>query len=148
MALVLKDRVRETSTTTGSLAFTLAGAVAGFQSFSAIGTGNQTYYTIAGASDWEVGIGTWTSPDQLSRDTILASTNGGAAVNFSSGTKDVFATFPAEGFAIAPPIGGITPNTITGTTITANANVYLPAVVNTGVTTGRLYMVDGGDGYD
>ena len=148
MALVLKDRVRETSTTTGTGTFTLAGAVAGFQSFSAIGTGNTTYYTIATSSDWEVGIGTWTSPDQLSRDTILASTNGGAAVDFGSGTKDVFATFPAEGFAVAPPIGGTTPNTITGTTITANANVYLPAVVNTGVTTGVIRMVDGGDGYD
>jgi hypothetical protein len=148
MALVLKDRVRETSTTTGSLAFTLAGPVAGFQSFSAIGTGNQTYYTIAGASDWEVGIGTWTSPDQLSRDTILASTNAGAAVSFGAGTKDVFATFPAEGFAVAPPIGGTTPNTITGTTITANTEIDLPAVVNTNTTTGRLYMADGGDGYD
>jgi hypothetical protein len=148
MALVLKDRVRETSTTTGTGTFTLAGAVAGFQSFSAIGTGNTTYYTIATSSDWEVGIGTWTSPNQLSRGTILASTNGGSAVDFGSGTKDVFATFPAEGFAVAPPIGGTTPNTITGTTVTANANVYLPAVVNTGVTTGVIRMVDGGDGYD
>lgn len=148
MALVLKDRVRETSTTTGTGTFTLSGAVTGFQSFSAIGTGNTTYYTIAMGSEWEVGVGTWTSPDQLSRDIILASTNGGAAVNFSSGTKDVFATFPAEGFAVAPPIGGTTPNTITGTTVTASTKVELPAVVNTGVTTGRIYMADGGDGYD
>jgi hypothetical protein len=96
MALVLKDRVRETSTTTGTGTLTLAGAVAGFQSFSAIGTGNTTYYTIATSSDWEVGIGTWTSPNQLSRGTILASTNGGAAVNFGAGTKDVFVTYPAE----------------------------------------------------
>ena len=148
MALVLKDRVRETSTTTGSLAFTLAGAVAGFQSFSAIGTGNQTYYTIAGASDWEVGIGTWTSPDQLSRDTILASTNAGAAVNFGSGTKDVFATFPAEGFAVAPPIGGTTPNTIAGTTIDAKNAVIIRETVNLNGYFSILQMLDGGDGYD
>ena len=96
MALVLADRVRETSTSTGTGTFTLAGAVAGFQSFSAIGTGNTTYYTIATSGDWEVGIGTWTSPDQLSRDTILASTNAGAAVNFGAGTKDVFVTLPSE----------------------------------------------------
>ena len=119
MALVLKDRVRETSTTTGTGTFTLAGAVAGFQSFSAIGTGNSTYYTIVATSDWEVGIGTWTTPNQLSRDTVLASTNAGALVTFGSGTKDVFLTFPAEGFAVPPAIGGTTPNTITGTVITA-----------------------------
>ncbi|CAB4164619.1 hypothetical protein UFOVP830_57 [uncultured Caudovirales phage] len=96
MALVLKDRVRETSTTTGTGTLTLAGAVAGFQSFSSVGTGNTTYYSIVLSPDWEVGIGTWTSPNQLSRDTILASTNGGAAVNFGAGTKDVFVTYPAE----------------------------------------------------
>ena len=96
MALVLKDRVRQTTTSTGASTITLSGSVAGYQSFSVIGTGNTTYYTIAGTSDWEVGIGTWTSPNQLSRDTILASTNGGAAVNFGAGTKDVFVTQPAE----------------------------------------------------
>ena len=149
MALVLKDRVRETSTTTGPGTFTLSGSVAGFQSFSAIGTGNTTYYTIATSSDWEVGIGTWTSPDQLSRDTILASTNGGAAVDFGSGTKDVFATFPAEGFAVAPPIGGTTPNTITSTTVTAKTDIQLPERINLGNDIyGVIQMQDGGDGYD
>lgn len=96
MALVLKDRVRETSTTTGTGTLTLAGAVAGFQSFSVIGTNNSTYYSIVLSPDWEVGIGTWTSPNQLSRDTILASTNSGTAVNFGAGTKDVFVTLPSE----------------------------------------------------
>lgn len=119
MALVVKDRVRETSTSTGTGAFTLNGAVAGFQSFSAIGTGNQTYYTIVnGTTEWEVGIGTWTSPNQLSRGFLASST--GSAVNFTAGTKDVFVTFPAEGFGRPPAIGDITPNTITGTTITGN----------------------------
>ena len=119
MALVLKDRVRETSTSTGTGTITLAGAVTGFQSFSAIGSGNTTFYTITMAGDWEVGIGTYTSPNQLSRDTVLESSNSNALVPFGSGTKDVFATFPAEGFDRPPAIGGTTPNTITGTTVTA-----------------------------
>jgi hypothetical protein len=97
MALVVKDRVQETSTTTGTGTFTLAGAVAGFQSFSAIGDGNTTYYAIVGGTEWEVGLGTYTSSGTtLSRDTILESSNGGTAVNFSAGTKNVFVTYPAE----------------------------------------------------
>ena len=97
MALVLKDRVRETSTTTGTGTITLAGAVSGFQSFSNVGDGNTTYYTIAGGTEWEVGLGTYTSATTtLSRDTVLESSNGGSLVNFSAGTKDVFVTYPAE----------------------------------------------------
>jgi hypothetical protein len=97
MALVVKDRVQEVSTTTGTGTFTLAGAVTGFQSFSAIGDGNTTYYAIVGGAEWEVGLGTYTSSGTtLSRDTILESSNGGTAVNFSAGTKNVFVTYPAE----------------------------------------------------
>ena len=97
MPLVVKDRVQETSTTTGTGTFTLAGAVSGFQSFSAIGDGNTTYYAIVLGSEWEVGLGTYTSSGTtLSRDTILESSNGGTAVNFSAGTKNVFVTYPAE----------------------------------------------------
>lgn len=98
MAFVLKDRVKETTTTTGTGTITLAGASAGYQSFSAIGNANNTYYTIAGqgTSEWEVGIGTYTSSGTtLSRDTVLASSNSGSLVNFSAGTKDVFCTYPA-----------------------------------------------------
>jgi len=98
MALVLKDRVKETSTTTGTGTFTLAGTSAGFQAFSVIGDGNTTYYTIAlqGSSEFEVGLGTYTlSGTTLARTTILASSNSNNAVNFSAGTKDVFVTYPA-----------------------------------------------------
>lgn len=98
MALVLADRVKETTTTTGTGTVTLLGASTGFQSFSAIGTGNTTYYTIAGqtTSEWEVGIGTYTLVGTtLSRDTVLASSNSGSLVTFSAGTKDVFVTYPA-----------------------------------------------------
>ena len=97
MALVVKDRVQETSTTTGTGTFTLAGAVSGFQSFSVIGNANTTYYAIVGGTEWEVGLGTYTlSGTLLSRDTILESSNGGTAVNFSAGAKNVFVTYPAE----------------------------------------------------
>lgn len=99
MALVLADRVRETTTSTGTGTITLAGAVVGFQSFAAIGNGNVTYYTIAdqGGADWEVGIGTYTSSGTtLSRDTVLSSSNGNALVNFTAGVKDVFVVYPSE----------------------------------------------------
>ena len=97
MPLVVKDRVQEVSTTTGTGTFTLAGAVSGFQSFSVIGNGNTTYYAIVLGSEWEVGLGTYTSSGTtLSRDTVLESSNGGTKVNFSAGTKNVFVTYPAE----------------------------------------------------
>lgn len=119
MAFVVKDRVKETTTTTGTGTVTLAGAATGFQSFSAIGNANNTYYCIAGqtGSEWEVGIGTYTSAGTtLSRDTVLASSNSGSLVNFSAGTKDVFVTYPATyaSFAVA---GVVTENytTLTGT---------------------------------
>lgn len=97
MALVLADRVLETTTSTGSGTITLAGAKQGYQSFAVIGNGNQTYYTIAGGSQWEVGIGTYTSSGTtLSRDTVLSSSNSDTKVTFSSGTKDVFVTYPSE----------------------------------------------------
>ena len=101
MALVINDRVKETSTTTGTGTFNLAGAETGYESFvSGVGTGNTTYYAIElnAAGEWEVGIGTVTSgsPDTLSRDTIISSSNSDAAVNFSVGTKNVFCTLPAK----------------------------------------------------
>ena len=105
MALVLADRVREQSSTSGTGTFTLAGAVIGYQSFSsAIGNGNTCYYTISNPStnEWEVGIGT-VSADQLARTTILSSSNAGSVVNFSAGTKDVFVTYPA-GKSVTKPI--------------------------------------------
>lgn len=97
MAFIVKDRVLETSTTTGTGTFTLSGTVSGYQSFSVIGNGNTTYYAIVGGSEWEVGIGTYTSSGTtLSRTTILASSNSNNAVNFSAGTKNVFVTYPSD----------------------------------------------------
>jgi len=139
MALVVKDRVRESTTTTGTGTVTLGGAATGFQSFSVIGNGNTTFYTIqlSNTNEWEVGIGTYTSSGTtLSRDTILESSNGGSAVNFSAGTKDVFVTYPAEK---AIYLGNL-PTTLVVTkrdTTTADialANGYLPVLNRSGST--------------
>ena len=123
MAIVLKDRVKETTTTTGTGTITLAGAVSGFQSFAAIGNGNETFYTIAGGAEWEVGIGTYTSSGTtLSRDTVLESSNSGSLVNFSAGTKDVFVTYPAER-TITGGGGGIGALVVNATTVTENYTI-------------------------
>jgi hypothetical protein len=101
MALVINDRVKETSTTTGTGTFSLAGAATGFETFVAgIATGNTTYYAIfnQGTTEWEVGLGTVTdaTPDTLARTTVITSSNSDSAVDFAAGTKDVFCTLPAS----------------------------------------------------
>jgi hypothetical protein len=116
MAFVLNDRVKETSTTTGTGTFSLAGAEIGFESFvSGVGDGNTTYYAISndGTSEWEVGIGTVTdaTPDTLSRATVISSSNSDALVNFSAGTKTVFCTLPAT----RTPSAGMTAQTFVNT---------------------------------
>jgi len=111
MALVVKDRVKEQTTTTGTGSVTLGGAVSGFQTFgAAVGNANTTYYAIVHqtADEWEVGLGTYTAAGTLlSRDTILESTNSDAAVNFSAGTKDVFVTYPSDKAVYADGSGNV-----------------------------------------
>jgi hypothetical protein len=126
MALVLKDRVKETSVVTGTGNATLLGAAIGYQSFNtAIPTGSTVYYCIAGqgSNEWEVGVGTFTAPDTLSRDTVYESSAAGALVTFSAGTKDVFVTYPAEK-AIYEEVNGETlidggPITVLGANVTS-----------------------------
>ena len=100
MALVINNRVRETTATTGTGAVTLAGAVDGFQTFAAgIGNSNTTYYAISlnTANEWEVGLGTLNGDSStLTRTTVLESSNGDAAVDFAAGSKEVFCTLPSE----------------------------------------------------
>ena len=111
MALVINDRVRETTTVTGTGAATLLGAVTGYQSFSVIGSGNTTYYTIAdqGGPNWEVGLGTYTT-GTLGRTTVLSSSNSGALVNFPAGVKDVFITYPSEKAVYLDSSSNVQPN--------------------------------------
>ena len=99
MALQLRDRVLETASAPGTGTVTLLGASLGYQSFNtALTSGSTTYYTIAdlGGANWEVGVGTFTSPDQLVRNTVYSSSSGGSTVNFSSGTQNVFITYPSS----------------------------------------------------
>jgi hypothetical protein len=151
MALVLADRVKETTTSIGTGAVTLAGAVSGFQSFAVVGNANTTYYTIVLGSQWEVGIGTYTaSGTTLSRDTVLESSNANALVPFAAGIKDVFVTYPADkaisdGYGILPVANGGT-----GATNATDARTNLVAAksgANSDITsmsgiTGGISLVD------
>ena len=97
MALVLRDRVKETTSTAGTGTYSLAGAVDGFESFGSVGNGNTTYYGCSDGINFEVGIGTYTaSGTTLARTTILQSSNSDSAVNWGTGTRTIFCTLPAE----------------------------------------------------
>jgi hypothetical protein len=129
MALALKDRVKETTIVVGTGSATLLGSSIGFQPFSVVGNGNTTYYCISDqfGSNWEVGIGTYSSSgNTLTRTTVLASSNGGALVVFTAGIKDVFVTYPAEKGvwldASGNAIGLGTPAAFVGTNITGTAS--------------------------
>lgn len=116
---LLKDRVKQTTTTTGTGSVALSGSVAGFQTFAqAFTSGASVYYCIADGTNWEVGIGTYTagSPGSLSRDVILDSSNAKAAVSWGVGTKDVFVTLPAA----AVPSGALS-LPVTTTTVNYSA---------------------------
>jgi len=126
MALVLKDRVKETTTTTGTGTVTLAGAAAGFQSFVVIGDGNQTFYAIVDATSgaWEVGVGTYTSSGTtLSRTTVVSSSNAGSLVNFGAGSKDVFVTYPSSRAVYLDAAGSAVTTLDIGTLGTSTANI-------------------------
>lgn len=121
MAHITADRVLDTSTTTGTGAFTVSGtAPSSYRTFSAVcATSDTLWYTIQHqtASEWEVGLGTYSSANTITRTTVLASSNAGSAVNFSAGTKNVFLTMPAaifSGAVIGVPYGGTGAATLTG----------------------------------
>ena len=127
MALKVVDRVKETTTTTGTGTVDLAGAATGFQTFVAgVGDGHTTYYAITDANDtaWEVGLDTVTdaSPDTLARTTLLASSTG-SKISLSSGTHTVFATYPAGKAVYLDADGNLSHRTIPYTSITGDTTV-------------------------
>ena len=147
MAFQIADRVKETTTTTGTGTLNLGGAVSQFQTFVAgIGNGNETYYSIEDptGTDWEVGIGTVTdaAPDTLSRDTVISSSNGGSLVNFGAGEKVVFSTQPASKTFILSSdntavISNINASTLTAGTVndarlSANVTLNNASTISTG----------------
>ena len=104
MPIVLKDRVKTTTTTTGTGTLTLSTAATGYQAFSAIGDGNQTYYLITDGTNWETGLGTYTaSGTTLSRQQVFESSNSGALVNWGAGSKDVLCGWPSAATAGGVP---------------------------------------------
>lgn len=139
MALVIADRVRETSTTTGTGDIVLGGAVAGFISFSSVmANTDTTYYGIVGGNSWEVGVGTYsTANNSISRTVVLSSSNGGSLVSFGSGTKNVFLTQPSERAVY-----------VNGNTVVAANSATVPnsLLANSSVTFNGVTVALGGSG--
>lgn len=133
MALVILDRVKETTSTSGTGTLSLSGAVSGFQSFSNIGNANTTYYTIESNADWEVGVGTYTSSGStLSRDTVLASSASGSKITVAPGAF-VWADYPAGRAVSTDNAVTLTNKTISGSSNTLS-NIANASLTNSSIT--------------
>jgi hypothetical protein len=136
MALTISDRIKETSNTTGTGTYTLAGAVTGFETFTAnLSNSDTTYYCCTDNTDFEVGLGTFTtSGTTLARTTILASSNSNNAVSWGAGTRTVFCTLPAAKTIILDASG----NTTIGGVVTIGSQLIMPDV-----TSAKILVADG-----
>ena len=156
MALVLRDRVKETTNSTGTGTYTLAGAVTGFETFASVGNSNTTYYGCSDGTDFEVGIGTYTSSGTtLARTAILQSSNSDNAVNWGTGTKTIFCTLPAEKMSFLDASGNVVAangsaltalnasNLGSGTVANARLDAQLQDVAGLAVTNGGFIVGDG-----
>lgn len=132
MALIIKDRVQETTTTTGTGAVSLGGAVTTFVTFSSVmANADTTYYAIISSTDWEVGLGTYaTSGNTLTRTTVYASSNAGAAVNFTAGTKYVYGDAVADRILMKDANNTIASATLSGTTTVSGTLTGTPTVAS------------------
>jgi|TARA_B100001094_G_scaffold134955_2_gene130702 hypothetical protein len=143
MALVLKDRVKETTATTGTGAISLGGAVANFQAFSAVlSNADTTYYAIVDTTNtaFEVGLGTYASSgNTLTRTTVLESSNSGSAVDFGAGSKSIFIAYPGEKSAYLDASNQLVINGTAVTSTPAELNI-LDGVTST---TAELNILDG-----
>tara|TARA_Y100000114_G_scaffold108989_1_gene102404 strand:- start:234 stop:1268 length:1035 start_codon:yes stop_codon:yes gene_type:complete len=152
VAHVINDRVKETSTSTGTGTINLGGAVSGFETFvAAIGNSNTTYYCIAHQSEaeFEIGLGTVTdaSPDTLARTSVISSSNSDSAVNFSAGTKHVFCTLPAsKAFALDNSGNASTSGSVTGGSLIADNITIDSNTISTTDSNGNLNITPNGTG--
>jgi len=149
MPLVIADRVKETSETTGATNITLAGAATGYQTFNAtIGVGNTCYYVIEnpGTTEWEIGLGTLSAPTTFTRTTVLKSSNSNTVVTFSTGTKNVFVTLPANqivNYATLTDVQTLTNKTLS-TNVDYNGNLISGQYGGTGIAnTGKTITIGG-----
>jgi len=146
MALIVNDRVKETTTTTGTGDITFAGAATGFETFAAgIGNSNTTYYciTLPGSAEFEVGLGTLSGDSStMARTTIISSSNSDSAVNFSAGTKDVFCTLPASKALIKDANGALASTTMSGALDLNGNELVLDADGDTSITADTDDQID------
>ena len=157
MALVISDRIKETTTTTGTGTYTLGGAVTGFETFTAnLSNSDTTYYACTDGTDFEVGLGTFTSSGTtLARTTILSSSNSNNEVNWSSGTRTIFCTLPAAKTVFLDASGNIVAangsnltalnasNLSSGTVPNARLDAQLQDVAGLAVTDSGFIVGDG-----
>ena len=148
MALIVADRVQETTNSTGTGAYTLGGAVAGFQTFASVASDADTvYYSITDNADYEVGLGTYASGGgTITRTTVFSSSNSNNAVNWGIGTKNIFLTYPADKAVVEDASNNVTigNNLVVGGTVDGVDIATRDAVLTSTTTTANAALPKAG----